>query len=269
MSNKIVNKKIENKDGNVEMVKENTMREMENDNMKLNLDRVAECVRETIKDYKKKEWNNNGRKNYELCILEHIRECHEGHPTAIKFGLSEEDAKYCGKVLDFMVLSNSVDFIGELYNAEGEELIYVYDKTKDIYEGSNNKIYKTLSEERNALRKEITRDYIFHSLPAAKELLDKFMEWFKTEINYSYMMSDYIDMLDCGGWSDIMSYVGNYVTGIAREETKITDFTDYEEDSVMGDLWNKLCWLIDGDFLWEEYDEILMSFREEFIEQYK
>ena len=32
MSNKIVNKKIENKDGNVEMVKENTMREMENKN---------------------------------------------------------------------------------------------------------------------------------------------------------------------------------------------------------------------------------------------
>jgi hypothetical protein len=157
MSNKIVNKKIENKDGNVEMVKENTMREMENDNMKLNLDRVAECVRETIIDYKKKEWNNNRRKNYELCILEHIRECHEGHPTAIKFGLSEEDAKYCGKVLDFMVLSNSVDFIGELYNAEGEELIYVSDKTRDIYEGSNNKIYKTLSEERDALRKEITK----------------------------------------------------------------------------------------------------------------
>lgn len=34
MSNKIVNKKIENKDGNVEMVRENTMREMENKNIK-------------------------------------------------------------------------------------------------------------------------------------------------------------------------------------------------------------------------------------------
>ena len=171
MNMKSINKKSIKKDGNVKMIKENTIKEMENDNMKLNLDRVAKCVRETIKDYKKEESKNNGRTNYELCVLEHIREGHEGHPTAIKFGLSEEDAKYCGKVLDFMVLSNSVDFIRELYNAEGEELIYVYDKTKDVYEGSNNKIYRALSEERDALRKEITRDYLFHSLPAAKEMI--------------------------------------------------------------------------------------------------
>ena len=100
-----------------------------------------------------------------------------------------------------------------------------------------------------------------------KKLLDMFMEWYKTEMDYAYMLSDYMDMLDCGGWSDIKSYVGKFV---AEEilNYSISDFTDYEDDSPESAIWEKAK-VVDGDELWDKYEDAMWTFRDEFIETYR
>lgn len=261
MRNDFIKDENVKKGGNVEMVKENKVTEMETEKvMGINLDKIVEFVLSVIKSY---ETTDGREKRYALMDLNGVT------PMMYNEDFSDVECQYCERILDFMVLSNSVDFIKNLYSAEGNEIVNVYDTTKDIFVGSYNKIYRAMCEERDFLRSNIVRDYIFHKLPAAKELLDKFMEWYETEIDYSYMLSDYMDLLDCDGWSDINTYVGNYLTRVMQEEVNITDFTDFEEDSVEGALWDRLCGVIDGDFLWAEYDDALYSFRKEFIEEYK
>lgn len=102
---------------------------------------------------------------------------------------------------------------------------------------------------------------------SAKELMGMFLEWYKEDDGYAYMLSDYMDMLDMGGWSDIKTYVGNF---ISEEIVKVSvsEFTDFEDDSEEGKIWENIQGH-DGEYLWEHFDDELWSFRDGFIETYR
>ena len=76
-----------------------------------------------------------------------------------------------------------------------------------------------------------------------------------------------MDMLDMGGWSDIKTYVGNF---ISEEIVKVSvsEFTDFEDDSEEGKIWENIQGH-DGEYLWEHFDDELWSFRDGFIETYR
>ena len=102
---------------------------------------------------------------------------------------------------------------------------------------------------------------------SAKELMGMFLERYKEDDGYAYMLSDYMDMLDMGGWSDIKTYVGNF---ISEEIVKVSvsEFTDFEDDSEEGKIWGNIQGH-GGEYLWEHFDDELWSFRDGFIETYR
>lgn len=51
--------------------------------------------------------------------------------------------------------------------------------------------------------------------------------------------------------------------------TSILTFTDYEEDSEEGIIWENIQILSDGDFLINEYQETLYEFRKELLKTYR
>ena len=101
----------------------------------------------------------------------------------------------------------------------------------------------------------------------AKELMVMFLEWFKEDFGYSYMLSDYMDMLDNGGWSDIKTYVGNF---ISEEIVKfnVSEFTDFEDNSTESKIWEDIQGA-NGDYLWKHFEEELWAFRDGFIKTYR
>ena len=101
-----------------------------------------------------------------------------------------------------------------------------------------------------------------------KKLLDEFMEWFLYNVDYWRMLGSLINNIDLWDGCNFIDFIGCYV----RDEIickDISEFMDLEDDDLQVELlWNGLKKKVSGDYLWEEYHEIMQELRDNFINEY-
>ena len=175
--------------------------------------------------------------------------------SALYFGedtMTEQEEKYCQKVLHLIELYNSTNFIKELYSAEGTDIFEVVGQPNNLFEVPSSDKLRELYIEGEQIKKEIIRDYAFHKLPVMKELLNKFLEWKKEEIEYEYLLSELMSVFEY----DDMVNINNCIVVYIRNSivyTSILTFTDFERDSEEGIIWENIQSLIDCDFACSRY----------------
>lgn len=191
--------------------------------------------------------------------------------SALYFGedtMTEQEEKYCQKVLHLIELYNSTDFIKELYSAEGTDIFEVVGHPNNLFEVPSSDKLRELYIEGEQIKKEIIRDYAFHKLPVMKELLNRFLEWKKEEIEYEYLLSELMSVFEY----DDMVNINDCIVVFIRNSivyTTILDFTDFERNSEEGIIWENIQTLIDCDFLVNEYQDTLYEFRKELLKTYR
>ena len=191
--------------------------------------------------------------------------------SALYFGedtMTEQEDKYCQKVLHLIELYNSSDFIKELYSAEGTDIFEVVGQPNNLFEVPSSDKLRELYIEGEQIKKEIIRDYAFHKLPIMKELLNKFLEWKKEEIEYEYLLSELMSVFE---YDDVVN-INDCIVVFIRNSivyTSILTFTDFERDSEEGIIWENIQSLIDCDFLVNEYQDTLYEFRKELLKTYR
>lgn len=182
--------------------------------------------------------------------------------------LTEEEQAYCKKVLNLIEISNSTNYIEKLFTAEGLDIFNVESKNPFIFTHSGNSHIRALFNEKWTLEEEIKRDYALYKLPIMKECLDRFMEWYKTEIDYDYVLSDFIDSLECEEEISLVDIILGYVES-ELHGAPINRFTDYSADSIEGELWEHMSQVIYGDYIYDNYWHIVLEFKKEFIREYR
>ena len=182
--------------------------------------------------------------------------------------LTDEEQAYCKKVLNLIEVSNSTDYIEKLFAAEDLDIFNVESENSIIFSHSENSHIRALFNEKWELEKEIKRDYAIYKLPIIKELLDGFMEWYKTEIEYSDILSNLMDYLECGDRIDLYTVIADNVVNNLHY-INLGQFANYDNDSEVSDIWENAVQLIHSDYIEEHYPDIIDAFREEFIREYR
>ena len=100
--------------------------------------------------------------------------------------MTEQEQEYCAKLLHYMELAGTMDFVKDLYNAEGTDIFEVVAKSNSWLGYSDNPTFYDLDVTMRNLEREIKYEYALYKLPILKDLLDSFFEWYKSEINYDY-----------------------------------------------------------------------------------
>lgn len=182
--------------------------------------------------------------------------------------LTEEEQAYCKKVLNLIAISNSTEYIEKLFTAVELDIFDIESKTPFIFTHSENNHIRDLVNEKWVLEQEIERDYAIYKLPYMKELLDIFMEWYKEEIDYDYLLSSVIDSLECEEMTSLDTVILDYVES-ELHETPISRFTGYSADFIEGEIWECFARVIDSDYILNNYWHIVSEIKKEFIRQYR
>ena len=191
--------------------------------------------------------------------------------SALYYGagkMRKQEKEYCKKVLNLIEIYNSTDFIKELYSAEGIDIFEVNGHPNNLFEVPKSDKLRELYYEGETLKRELIRDYALHKLPIMKELLNDFMEWKKIEIEYEYVLSAIMSDFEYDDMVNINDCIAEYIND-SIGYTSILSFTDYEEDSKEGIIWENIQILTDADFLTSEYKSVLDEFKNEVIKEYR
>lgn len=269
MLNKNISIKNYNENGVNEMKKsENVVNLIENNNEGVNvtmnnidMEKIKKFVLNAIKDSEEKSIRfsdkSMGARQLQSALY------YDTEDT-----MTYEEQEYCKSVLYYMELSNSTDFIKALYSAEGTDIFEVTAKSDSLFNYPENAMLRKANYVKDCLEREIKRDYAIYKLPFIKETLNSFMEWYKTEIEYDYVLYAVMENFEDDGVADIHRIILSDIEN-ALEGTTISEFTDYEEESIFGVIWDNFKSLIDSEYLENEYEETLSDFKEEFIGTYK
>ena len=240
-------------------MRKNTINEIKNNNEGVNemekifdMGKVIEVVLKAIKETR----DNPRELSWELDF--------EYEETT----LTEEEQAYCKKVLNLIEINNSTEYIEKLFTAEGLDIFNVETEIAYNFTHSKNSHIRALFNEKWELEHEIERDYAIYKLPIIKELLDSFMEWYKTEIEYCDILSNLMDYLECGDRIDLYTVIADNVANNLHFTT-LGQFANYDSDSEVSDIWEYAVQLIYGDYIEEHYPDIIDTFREEFIDTYR
>ena len=250
-----------------------------NENEVVEMKKVENAVVNEIKN--NNEGVNEMEKRFDMgkvieVVLKAIEE-NRNRPSNLSFELdfeyeettlTEEEQAYCKKVLNLIEISNSTDYIEKLFTSEGLDIFNVESENPFIFTHSGNSHIRALFNEKWVLEHEIERDYAIYKLPIIKELLDRFMEWYKTEIEYCDILSNLMDYLECGDRIDLYTVIADSVVN-SLHYTTLGQFANYDSDSEVSDIWEYAVQLIYGDYIEEHYPDIVDTFREEFIDTYR
>lgn len=252
--------KMKNTENTVNVIKNND-NERGNEIMNnFDMDKVIKYVAKAIKD------------SEEISIRFSDKSIGARHlQSALYYGagkMRKQEKEYCKKVLNLIEIYNSTNFIKELYSAEGIDIFAVNGHPNNLFEVPQSDKLRELYYEGEYLKKEIIRDYAFHKLPIMRELLNRFLEWKKEEIEYEYLLSELMSVFEYDDMVNINDCIAEYINE-SIGYTSILTFTDYEEDSEEGIIWENIQILSDGDFLINEYQETLYEFRKELLKTYR
>lgn len=182
--------------------------------------------------------------------------------------MTEQEQEYCKKILSLIEISNSTDYIEKLFTAIELDIFDIKPSYPDNLLYFNNEHIRELRMKKVELEWELKRDYAIYKLPYMKELLDIFMEWYKDEIDYDYLLSSVIDSLECEEMTSLDTVILDYVES-ELHETPICRFTGYSADSTEGEIWEYFANLIDSDYILNNYWHIVSELKKEFIRQYR
>ena len=182
--------------------------------------------------------------------------------------LTEEEQAYCKKVLNLIEISNSSEYIEKLFTAVELDIFDIESNIPFVFTHSGNSHIRDLVNEMWNLQEEIKRDYAVYKLPYMKELLDNFMEWYKEEIDYDYLLSSVIDSLECEEVTSLDTVILDFVES-ELHETPISRFTGYSADYIEGEIWECFARVIDSDYILNNYWHIVSEIKKEFISQYR
>ena len=182
--------------------------------------------------------------------------------------LTEEEQAYCKKVLNLIEISNSSEYIEKLFTAVELDIFDIESNIPFVFTHAQNNHIRDLINEMWNLQEEIKRDYAVYKLPYMKELLDIFMEWYKEEIDYDYLLSSVIDRLECEEMVNLDTAILDFVES-ELHETPSYRFTGYPSDCIEGEIWEYFARLIDSDYIYENYWHIVSEFKKEFIREYR
>lgn len=182
--------------------------------------------------------------------------------------LTEEEQAYCKKVLNLIEISNSSEYIEKLFTAVELDIFDIESNIPFVFTHAKNSHIRDLINEMWNLQEEIKRDYAVYKLPYMKELLDIFMEWYKEEIDYDYLLSSVIDSLECEEMTSLDTVILDYVES-ELHETPISRFTGYSTDFIEGEIWEYFARVIDSDYILNNYWHIVSEIKKEFIRQYR
>ena len=182
--------------------------------------------------------------------------------------MTEQEQEYCKKISSLIEISNSTEYVEKLFTAEGLDIFDISPLYPDNLLYFNNEHIRELRMKKVELEWELKRDYAIYKLPYMKELLDNFMEWYKEEIDYEYLLSSVIDRLECEEMVNLDTVILDYVES-ELHETPISRFTGYSDDSTEGEIWEYFAGVIDSDYILTNYWHIISEFKKEFIREYR
>ena len=166
-----------------------------------------------------------------------------------------------------MELAGTMDFVKDLYNAEGTDIFEVVAKSNSWLGYSDNPTFYDLDVTMRNLETEIKYEYALYKLPILKDLLDSFFEWYKSEINYDYALSDLMAVLECGDRVTMDGFILYYIEN-AIAESDLSDFTDYEDDSIEGIAWDNFKIIVGFEYIEKNFEDNLYEFKREFLERF-
>ena len=182
--------------------------------------------------------------------------------------MTEQEQEYCKKISSLIEISNSTDYIEKLFTAKELDIFDIDPSYPDNLLYFNNEHIRELRIKKVELEWELKRDYAVYKLPYMKELLDNFMEWYKNEIDYDYLLSSVIDSLECEEMTSLDTVILDYVES-ELHGTPIQRFTDYSTDCIEGEIWECFAGVIDSDYILNNYWHIVSEIKKEFIDTYR
>ena len=181
--------------------------------------------------------------------------------------MTEQEQEYCAKLLHYMELAGTMDFVKDLYNAEGTDIFEVVAKLNSWLGYSDNPTFYDQDVTMRNLETEIKYEYALYKLPILKDLLDSFFEWYKSEINYDYALSDLMAVLECGDRVTMDGFILYYIEN-AIAESDLSDFTDYEDDSIEGIAWDNFKIIVGFEYIEKNFEDNLYEFKREFLDRF-
>lgn len=182
--------------------------------------------------------------------------------------MTEQEQEYCKKISSLIEISNSTDYIEKLFTAIELDIFDIKPSYPDNLLYFNNEHIRELRMKKVELEWELKRDYAIYKLPYMKELLDIFMEWYKEEIDYDYLLSSVIDRLECEEMVNLDTVILDFVES-ELHETPSHRFTGYPADSTEGEIWECFAGVIDSDYILNNYWHIVSEIKKEFIREYR
>lgn len=211
-------------------------------------------------------------------VLEKIYECLESDSVCILSNLTalaqfsdieftEEELLFCKDIAELMEMSNSVNFIKELLEAEDENITKVkFDEFNHNFPHPQNRILGALYYEKSRLERTILLTYMTHKFPFLVQTTKKALEWYLSEIEWEDVLSDIIESFvneEAVGITEHMSYfLANNFDWIIN---KIPVFDNEYEAQV----WYHYARYMDGSYLEEHYEDEVQDFVNGFIDEYR